>query len=117
MTVVILVLLTLITVLFIGAKAYKDAANRSACIMNIRNVQQAVRSDQNLKAGSPSSSGLVESEIYDLTGTKYLPSPECPSGGVYDFQAETSYPAVGVLAMVCDKEASDNHVPANVNGW
>ena len=47
-TVVILVLLTLIAVLFIGANIYKKGANRAACILNIRNIHQAVRADQNL---------------------------------------------------------------------
>ena len=47
-TVVILVLLTLIAVLFIGANIYKKGADRAACILNIRNIHQAVRADQNL---------------------------------------------------------------------
>ena len=46
-TVVILVLLTLIAVLFIGANIYKKGADRAACILNIRNIHQAVRADQN----------------------------------------------------------------------
>jgi len=117
LTVVILVLLTLISVLFIGAKAYKDAADRSSCILNIRNVQQAVRSDQNIKGRGPAASGLLEAEIYDATGTKYLPSPVCPSGGVYDFQTGGNYPAAGDLAMVCSKEITDDHKPKNNNGW
>ena len=48
-TVVILVLLTLIAVLFIGANIYKKGADRAACILNIRNIHQAVRADQNLE--------------------------------------------------------------------
>ena len=43
LTVVILVLLSLISILFIGARAWKKGSDRSANIMNIRNVQQAVR--------------------------------------------------------------------------
>jgi prepilin-type N-terminal cleavage/methylation domain-containing protein len=43
MTVVILVLLSLTAILFIGAKAWKKGADRSANIMNLRNVQLAVR--------------------------------------------------------------------------
>jgi prepilin-type N-terminal cleavage/methylation domain-containing protein len=43
MTVVILVLLSLTSILFIGAKAWKKGADRSANIMNLRNVQLAVR--------------------------------------------------------------------------
>ena len=43
LTVVILVLLSLISILFIGARAWKKGADRAGCILNIRNVQQAVR--------------------------------------------------------------------------
>ena len=47
-TLVIAVLLGLISVLFIGVSAYKEGSNRSKCILNISNVQKAVRSYQNL---------------------------------------------------------------------
>jgi prepilin-type N-terminal cleavage/methylation domain-containing protein len=43
LTVVILVLLSLISILFIGAKAWKKGSDRAANVMNLRNVQQAVR--------------------------------------------------------------------------
>lgn len=43
LTVVILVLLSLISILFIGAKAWKKGSDRAANVINIRNVQQAVR--------------------------------------------------------------------------
>ncbi|MDF1714657.1 MAG: type II secretion system protein [Akkermansiaceae bacterium] len=49
LTVVILVLLALITVLFIGGRAWKKGSDRAGCILNIRNAQQAVRSYQNLR--------------------------------------------------------------------
>ena len=49
LTVVILVLLSLISILFIGARAWKKGSDRSANIMNIRNTQQAIRGHQNLK--------------------------------------------------------------------
>lgn len=43
MTVVVLVLLSMIGILFIGAKAWKKGSDRSANIMNLRNVQLAMR--------------------------------------------------------------------------
>jgi len=49
LTVVILVLLSLISILFIGARAWKKGSDRSANIMNIRNCQQAMRGEQNMK--------------------------------------------------------------------
>ena len=48
LTVVILVLLSLISILFIGARAWKKGSDRSANILNIRNVQQAVRGYANM---------------------------------------------------------------------
>jgi type II secretory pathway pseudopilin PulG len=43
MTVVILVLLSMTGILFIGAKAWKRGSDRSANVMNLRNVQMAMR--------------------------------------------------------------------------
>ena len=48
LTVVILVLLSLISILFIGARAWKKGSDRSANIMNLRNCQQAMRGHQNM---------------------------------------------------------------------
>ena len=49
LTVVILVLLSLISILFVGARAWKKGSDRSANIMNIRNCQQAMRGEENMK--------------------------------------------------------------------
>ena len=49
LTVVILVLLSLITILFVGAQAWKRGSDRSANILNIRNCQQAMRGEQNMR--------------------------------------------------------------------
>ena len=49
LTVVILVLLSLISILFVGARAWKKGSDRSANIMNIRNTQQAMRGHENMK--------------------------------------------------------------------
>jgi type II secretory pathway pseudopilin PulG len=43
MTVVVLVLLAMTVILFIGAKAWKKGSDRSANVMNLRNVQMAMR--------------------------------------------------------------------------
>ena len=48
LTVVILVLLSLISILFVGARAWKRGSDRAGCIMNIRNVQQGMRSYVNM---------------------------------------------------------------------
>lgn len=48
LTVVILVLLSLISVLFIGARAWLDGSERAQAAILIRNAQQGVRSHSNL---------------------------------------------------------------------
>jgi type II secretory pathway pseudopilin PulG len=50
LTVVILVLLSLISILFVGARAWKKGSDRSANIMNIRNTQQAMRGHENMNS-------------------------------------------------------------------
>jgi prepilin-type N-terminal cleavage/methylation domain-containing protein len=53
LTVVILVLLSLISILFIGARAWKKGSDRAASILQIRNAQQAVRSYANMNGKNP----------------------------------------------------------------
>ena len=60
LTVVILVLLSLISILFVGARAWKKGSDRSANIMNIRNTQQAMRGHENMK-------GLKEGDAFVAT--------------------------------------------------
>jgi len=114
LTVVILVLLALMTTLFIGARAWKKGSDRTGCIMNIRNVQQAVRSHQNLNGLND---GATIDVVNDLVGPeKYLnTTPVCPGGGTYTFAS--TIPNLGDLAATCSLESSDDHVPDNHAGW
>lgn len=131
-TVVILVLLTLISVLFIGANIYKKGADRAACILNIRNVHQAVRANQNLKGINVGATLTMATEIYSETGTeRYLTQPTCPSNsGAYT--ASATYPVVGTAAVVCADFGAEtaaeaaaggttrsltDHAPDSVAGW
>jgi prepilin-type N-terminal cleavage/methylation domain-containing protein len=79
LTVVILVLLSLISILFIGARAWKKGSDRSANIMNIRNVQQAARGHENmynLAVAAP----LPNASIVSTNGTTgYLKTPTPPA--------------------------------------
>ena len=115
LTVVILVLLSLISILFIGARAWKKGSDRAGCILNIRNVQQAVRSYGNMYNATTVPAG-------ELLGTgKFLESPPvCPGTGAYtpaDLSAAIGVPAVSVLAMTCGLAATENHVPSSIAGW
>ncbi len=95
LTVVILVLLSLISILFIGARAWKKGSDRAANILNIRNVQQAVRAHANVR-GLAEGAGLLDSEI---VGTdKYLSSVKSPVTTItYGYLA--TVPTVGQLYL------------------
>ena len=125
-TVVILVLLTLIAVLFIGANIYKKGADRAACILNLRNIQQAVRADQNLKGKAPgdnANNGTADAAFNTYmvgAGSYFETTPECPSDGDdYDLTG-TTYPAIGSLAATCPNIGTlTDHVPdaADLASW
>ncbi|QQL44480.1 type II secretion system protein [Sulfuriroseicoccus oceanibius] len=109
LTIVILVLLTLIGVLFFGAQAYKEGSDRTACVLNIRNVQLAMRSYVNLN-GIPQDTAMSQG---DFIGTgKFLEAlPECPGGGTYTLDLGTEVPAAGDVVTTCSLNASKNHDP------
>ena len=67
-TLVIAVLLGLISVLFIGVSAYREGSNRAKCILNMSNVQKAVRAYQNLYEKNEGDSLALT----DLVGTGKL---------------------------------------------
>ena len=102
LTVVILVLLSLISILFIGARAWKKGSDRAANILNVRNVQQAVRAHANVRglttADPTTTPATVGSALAsaDIVGSgKYLNTPTSPNGVAYTFG--TAVPAIGAL--------------------
>jgi type II secretory pathway pseudopilin PulG len=118
LTVVILVLLALISTLFIGARAWKRGSDRAGCIMNIRKVQQAVRSFANLSAFNPGQNIAPINLQNALIGVgQFVEStPECPGSGSYTFGGNV-IPATGTLYMNCDLAVSDEHVPGDISAW
>lgn len=114
LTVVVIVLLSLVAILMIGAKGWKNGADRSGCVMNIRNVQSAVRAYQNTRAVPD---GTTMDLFTDIIGPdKFLNSdPRCPGGGEYE---HISYmPFAGELALKCDLAGTRVHVPPDHNDW
>lgn len=109
LTVVILVLLSLISILFIGARAYKRGSDRAGCVLNIRNVQQAVRSHQNMYNKQPAGSAAPDSfvlttDIYSAPGEeRYMNEPHCPTDNSAYAAGDdgAQYPEVGNLAIEC----------------
>jgi prepilin-type N-terminal cleavage/methylation domain-containing protein len=95
LTVVILVLLSLISILFIGARAWKKGSDRAANILNIRNVQQAVRAHANVR-DLEIGDALASTEIVG-TG-KYLNTVSAPNTDItYAYGA--AVPAIGTLYL------------------
>ncbi|HRQ88352.1 MAG TPA: type II secretion system protein [Bacteroidia bacterium] len=112
-TLVIAVLLGLISVLFIGVSAYREGSNRANCILNISNVQKAVRSYQNLYEKVPTNP--LASTVIIGTGKMLETTPTCPSGGEYTFG--TTIPAVGTAYLTCGLATSNDHKPNSTAGW
>lgn len=120
LTVVILVLMTLITILFFGAQAWKRGSDRALCIMQIQNVQKAVRSYSNLYGYSPGAtvSGL-KNQIIGL-GRFVETTPTCPGNGTYSFgqtSGADTIPPIGELYLQCTLAITNQHVPANYTDW
>lgn len=96
LTVVILVLLSLISILFIGARAWKRGSDRAASVLVIRNTQQAVRSFANMNGLNPLD-GAAEIAAKGLTtlpgevfgGGRFIEnnpiSGNHPAGSAYSF--------------------------------
>jgi hypothetical protein len=105
----VIILLFAMSFLFIGARAWKKGSDKAGCIMNTRNVQQAVRGHQSmtsLKVGDP----IDWNVIFGPDG--YLKEPICPLGGTYTFVA--TIPPVGTLVGQCSHA---DHVPPNHADW
>ncbi|GAA5131392.1 hypothetical protein JIN84_06670 [Luteolibacter yonseiensis] len=115
LTVVILVLLSLISILFIGARAWKKGSDRAANILNIRNVQQAVRAHVNVR-GLAEAASLASTEIVG-TG-KYLNPPTPPNSDI-TYTYGTNVPGIGTLYLIGSyaNDTSADYAPTNYGDW
>lgn len=116
LTVVILVLLALISILFISARAWKKGSDRAGCIILIRNVQQGARSYCNLYGFNPGAtvSGFKNQIIG--AGRFVEKTPACPAAGTYTYLDDT-VPTVGTLYMTCSLAGAETHVPDAYTDW
>lgn len=121
LTMVILVLLSLVVLLFVGARGWKNGTDRARCILNIRQMQMSVRAyssatehdaGTDLTKLAPPVNLLAE-----LVGPgKYVPElPRCPSSGIYHFGGD-EIPEVGTLYMRCSL-AGQGHAPKTHLNW
>lgn len=98
LTVVILVLLSLISILFVGARAWKKGSDRSANIMNMRNCQQAMRGHQNMYNLNPAA------PFTDVMLIDYMRFP-ANIGTAVTYTAGTV-----ITAMAAEPPANDAHL-------
>lgn len=119
-TVVILVLLTLIAVLFVGARAWKRGSDRAVCIMNLQLIQKGVRGYSNLHDLPPGSNAPgLQSQVIGL-GCFVESTPYCPAGGTYTYgqaYGVDTIPPVGTLYMECSLSVSERHTPSVTPDW
>ena len=93
---------------------WKRDSDRAGCIMNIRNVQQGMRSYMGMNGHVPQAD-VPGFSLDTLIGQgAFLDAePRCPSGGTYTW-IEGVHPPVGVLMLRC---SHPDHVPANHSDW
>lgn len=101
---------SLIVLLFLGARAWFTGRDRAECILQTRNIQQAIRSHQGmtqLNFGDP----IIWSDIIG-PGKMIDRKPVCPSGETYTLME--TVPPIGTLAGQC---SHPEHVPASHHDW
>ncbi len=130
LTVVIATLIALISVLFVGSRAWKRGSDRAGCVLTLRNVQMATRSYQNLYGynfgGRPYAEngtqdialhlykkGYIERNLYDRARGEMA----CPSGGTYECPLPDVFPHQGQLYMACSLSEKEGHAPVSHSDW
>ncbi len=109
LTVVILVLLSLISILFVGARAWKRGSDRSANIMNLRNCQQAMRGHQNMRGlsvGDDCDATIIFGPGGDGVGG-YLREPTAPNTEI-EYSPGTVVTEIGTLWLTATYATADD---------
>jgi prepilin-type N-terminal cleavage/methylation domain-containing protein len=86
LSVVIAVILVLISVLFIGASYYRDAANDAACTVNQSSIRKAAESYMNIA----NVDSVSYTDLTNATGPFSGNAPSCPTTGNYSTNFATS---------------------------
>ncbi|QJE97267.1 type II secretion system protein [Luteolibacter luteus] len=116
MTLVIMIMLSLIGILVLGANTWKKGSDRALCIMNLQAVQKGVRSFSNLNGYEPGNvvAGL-ESKIIGA-GCFVESMPVCPAEGTYTSSGDL-IPAPGALYFSCSLADEGEHQPMDLEDW
>jgi prepilin-type N-terminal cleavage/methylation domain-containing protein len=111
LSVVIAVILLLVGVLFIGVQAWRNSANRAACLVNISSIQKAARGYQNAHLLNVTD-GLPHANL--VTDKYFSVLPTCPvSTNTYAFQDVVT--DEGAPYAACSDAA--NHAPTTTANW
>jgi prepilin-type N-terminal cleavage/methylation domain-containing protein len=111
LSVVIAVILLLVGVLFIGVQAWRNSANKAACLVNISSIQKAARGYQNAH-GLNTSDALPHANL--VTDQYFSVLPTCPvAANTYNYT--DAVPDNGFAFVACSD--ATNHAPANTNNW
>lgn len=121
LTLVMVILILFLGMTWVAVAAWKGGADRSACILNIRHMQLAVRgyaNSQSLNPGDDTSarvpSVVLQNELVGV-GKYVVNAPRCPAGGTYTMGGNT-IPAIGTLYMSCSL-GGNGHVPEEYDSW
>jgi len=130
LTVMITVTLGIAVILFIGARAWIRGSDRAGCVLNLRNVQVAVRSYQNVygyaPGGSPSPEFGTQDIARHLLEKEYIANglynavegnQSCPGGGTYSAPARDVFPQQGNLYVTCSLVGTAQHGPNSHEDW
>ena len=105
LSVVIAVILLLVGVLFIGVTAWRNGANKAACLVNMASIQKSVRGYQNLHLLNVGDAVTAA----NLTGDGYFGAiPTCPIGATA-YTLTGTVPALGAQYATCASAAPGPH--------
>lgn len=112
LTVVILVLLSLISVLFIGARAWLRGSDRAQAAILIRNAQQGVRSHSNLLGvDTPPTGGTAIAWNLGRVDSSGNPVASLLQPEIFGPGAYVETPTAGVLPVHPDNDTAVNFTP------
>jgi len=126
LTIVVGVLIGLISLLFVGARAWRIGSDRANCILNQRTMQMAVRSFQNMYGysnGAQSNGQTIAEALWTrefISQNLYrsaIGEMTCPGGGTYIIQNPNLFPEDGTLFMTCSLANEQEHRPQNFSDW
>ena len=130
LSVVLTILLALTSIVFIGTRAWRRSGDRATCVLELRNVQAATRSYQNLygygSGGQPNmengsqdiaehllARGYIENNVY----RKIHGIVPCPAGGSYTCATPDVFPEPGQLYIECSLGSTAEHLPTSHADW